>query len=481
MVQAATPHSFKLRAILITTPVFLSHCTREKVVTRFDSLPENAIGHVIRFRSDRPRLSNWKGFFPVKTVLVLTKLDGIVAKVTRQTFKTIESVPEEPCRLQDRGTLTLSGGCVNALKFESLRPVFSALGAGITKLSLRHPGILHREARPIISYCTGLRSLSIEVESSRRSGKLRTLLASHGVELEELELHIDDCLDQNLIAAIAKHCRALHRLKIGCVSIAGPMTEIWEALGECLRHIDLSKGEESKGVPLAELESIAATCKGVSHLGFRKPEPEQHASVLSVCAQYGAQLEFVELYGSEPDASFLRSIAGVCPTSEIEMYCCDASNCAGYGIHSIDKLLSTGMSKFARNLNLYHHLENFHRIGDTCPKLRSLSLYEVWATKLDFLALLERPKPLVSIGRNAFFEALAKKVSTIEIFSYGGHCPRPGVLHRFVAANRGLRSVVLKSSQDRLDACPCNPMGRNGYIHSTAIRRRPCNRRRSWG
>lgn len=255
--------------------------------------------------------------------------------------------PDKPSRREERnvqrGSLTEQRDCVNVPAASSLRPLLSALGAGITKLSLKRVELLRRDVRPIVSYCTDLRHLSIELEKSRRSGTIRTLLAAHGDRLEVLELRIGDCFVLNLIAAIARHCRSVRRLKIRCASVAAPLRHISEALGESLRDIELCKA-----VPFDELENIAAACGGVTRLGLTTPGAEQRSAVIAICARYGEQLEFLKLYGQRPGAEMLRSIVTACPNIGIDAFCCDKSSCDGsltppsLGVVTVDELEAMG-------------------------------------------------------------------------------------------------------------------------------------------
>lgn len=65
----------------------------DNMATYYDALPDSAIATVIRFLSDRPRLSNWQISIAADTVLTLMRLSTF-AEVTRATFNKISSVPQ---------------------------------------------------------------------------------------------------------------------------------------------------------------------------------------------------------------------------------------------------------------------------------------------------------------------------------------------------------------------------------------------------
>lgn len=141
------------------------------------------------------------------TILVLAQIGGAVASVTRKTFTKIEWKPEEQIAEHivpsaQRKALTARRDSINVPASTSLHPFLSALGAGVAQISLTRPELLRKAVRHVASFCTGLRHLSIELDSRWQSGRLRTLLAARGAELEVLEVEISDILSVYLVAGI---------------------------------------------------------------------------------------------------------------------------------------------------------------------------------------------------------------------------------------------------------------------------------------
>lgn len=101
-----------------------------------------------------------------------------------------------------RKALTARRDSINVPASTSLHPFLSALGAGVAQISLTRPELLRKAVRHVASFCTGLRHLSIELDSRWQSGRLRTLLAARGAELEVLEVEISDILSVCLVAGI---------------------------------------------------------------------------------------------------------------------------------------------------------------------------------------------------------------------------------------------------------------------------------------
>lgn len=219
----------------------------QEKATYFDTLPVCAIEHVIRFHSDLPRLSNRQGSVPADTVLILVRL-GAFAKVARATFTNTYSVPDSsPSPSMLPGVNAPPSVMIDSSS--AVPPLVSALGAGVTNMSIYHLELSQFCAQAISSNCMGLRHLSVTLSQTwGNSGALLSLLAKRGAQLETLQLGVvTGSLGGNIIKSISRRCRLVERLRISCYSFEASLEPIWEGLGACLRDVLIRKCDADLG------------------------------------------------------------------------------------------------------------------------------------------------------------------------------------------------------------------------------------------
>lgn len=270
------------------------------VQSYFDELPLDALYHVIRHLSERPRCVGWHEYVNPHDAGMLYGVWSTLSDAATNSFTMLNGLSPTNLHSGELRVTTTEGHCHLPLILSRGAGTLVHLSLGYRSASLSGREWLNR----LRSHAGALRSL--DLCGAFDLNLIVSVLESIGARLHKLIININH---RDVEYAISTQCTALAELKVlgRDVTLGG----MWPALGAHLLSLSFASSVRSR----IELDEIAADCVALESLELissgRRRHLDQHIAALY--KSYGARLHRVKVSQMPPE--LCMQVAAACPNA----------------------------------------------------------------------------------------------------------------------------------------------------------------------
>lgn len=270
-----------------------------------DTIPEDALEHIVRHISTRPRYRNWIAFISAKDALAMLNINIPGTRlVIQRTFKSITVTPSIYRESNDLYFLSYVDETDLTLLLKSVAHV-------IEHIHLRYGSARLPAAElwlnSISSKAFSLRKLVIHEDIS--DGPLERILRGRGNNLQSLTVwHL---YSRERIELVARHCTNLSEFNVRHLLCASEA--LWAAVGPSLLSLNILLCGVSYPTgtidPSATLHGIRTHCRNLNKLYIEEPFENFDLAIAAIYASYGGQLKEANVSQLSPTACTVVSTA----------------------------------------------------------------------------------------------------------------------------------------------------------------------------
>lgn len=404
---------------------------RSSSLTFLDDLPTEAVEHLVRRLSAKPRRSAWSESIESADVASLLACPGSIGSISRVMFRALV-VGAMPSRFN---TLNSASVHVHCAATPSVA-IDLAASANIEHLALMKTGAFARE----LAWMSFMASAPALHRLSVHRSHLAALLPAVGPRLRELDVPKLTDVD---IPLVASHCTQLSEM----TTLYSPvdLTPVWRASGWMLQVAHFSVGHATAS---ASLTGLAEHCRSLQSIviGGRIDFSPHLGRLGALCSSLGPSLRSATLPSAvSSDETVCRSIASACTNARLRLRDGELST---RGMAELGPLVDEAALTVLGPLEARTHVSSLR----LCSNIRRLDVFcSPYATVPDLTGLvvdltnssLEElrvcmPKP---IDADRLFEGLSKRIGGLRRFVYSGYTPGEGSFTRFAKANAYLTHI----------------------------------------
>ena len=278
-----------------------------------DTIPSDALEHVVRHISDRPRYRNWLAFISATDALVMLRLGS---QVTRGVVgRTLKSITVSPSIYRQSNDIYF----LSYVDEAELTNILSNKAGNIEYIHLRYGSARLPAAEVwlngIANNTVSLRKLVIHEDIA--DGPLGRILRSRGGRLTSLTIwHL---YSRERIELVARYCTKLTELTVRHLLCASET--LWAAVGRNLQSLDMLLCGISypSGIidPSATLHGIRTHCRSLTRLYIEDPFENFDLAIAAIYASYGTQLKEANVSQLSPSACTV--IAAACNSLKLSL------------------------------------------------------------------------------------------------------------------------------------------------------------------